>query len=143
MAFVFNEKCVTMWLYHVISFSFPLVRQMCRQLLDHGLTPILAHTERFHEIIEEIVNVRELKDMGCLIQVNAYSLSEEANYQRRYWAEQLLLRKWIDFIGSDSHGTEFRPPVYANGVKKIYETCDRDYADAVCFGNAEKFLIGI
>jgi len=121
---------------------FPFIRQMCEQLKEHGLTPILAHTERFSKVIEEIDNVAVLKEMGCLIQVNAYSLSEEADIRHRNWAEQLLERRWIDFIGSDAHGTEFRPPRYTEGVDRIYEVCNREYADAVCFGNAEKLLIG-
>ncbi len=121
---------------------FPQVRQMCGQLSEHGLTPILAHTERFNEIIERIDNVAELKEMGCLVQVNVHSLSNEADQRHRSWAEELLKRRLIDFIGSDAHGTKIRPPRYTQGVNRIYETCDRDYADAVCFGNAEKLLVG-
>ncbi len=48
----------------------------------------------------------------------------------------------IDFIGSDAHRTYHRPPKYTNGVNRIYETCSEDYADALCFGNVERLLIG-
>ncbi|MCR5092972.1 MAG: hypothetical protein K6B72_03265, partial [Lachnospiraceae bacterium] len=65
--------------FPIRELRFAQIREMCAQLREHGLTPILAHTERFHEVIEEIDNVALLKEMGCLVQVNACSLAEEAD----------------------------------------------------------------
>ncbi len=128
--------------FPISGLRFPSIRQMCGELIEHGYKPILAHTERFYEVIEELDHVQELKDMGCLVQVNAYSIAEEKHFEVHDWANQLLERRMIDFIGSDAHRTYHRPPKYTKGVNRIYEICSEDYADAICFGNAERLLIG-
>ncbi len=124
------------------GFFYGSIREICARFLEEGWRPILAHTERFHRVMGTIDNVAELKKDGCLVQVNAYSIADESSEITRKWANELLERQLIDFIGSDAHRTDHRPPKYTNGLNRIYEMCSEDYADAICFGNAERLLIG-
>lgn len=109
-------------------------------LMKAGYKIILAHTERYHYVIDGINTVRKLKQMGCLIQINAYSLVEESNERTRGLANEILSAHLADFIGSDAHRTTHRPPRLESGVEWIYSVCDKEYADSICYANASKYL---
>ena len=106
-----------------------------------GKNAVLAHIERYKVLDGEDKIIAQLKELGCLFQINAYSLVKENHDGIRSFARKLLAEKLVDFIGSDAHRIDHRPPELTSGVEYIYEICDKDYADAICFRNAERFII--
>lgn len=76
------------------------------------------------------------------MQINAYSLVEEKNESTKELARMLLKNKLVTFVGSDAHRTTHRPPNIKSGVDYIYQNCDGQYADDICFRNAERYLLG-
>ena len=106
-----------------------------------GKNVVLAHIERYSVLDGEDDIIAQLKELGRLFQINAYSLVEEKHDNIRNFARKLLSEKLVDFIGSDAHRINHRPPEILTGVDYIYENCDADYADAVCFRNAERMLL--
>lgn len=115
-----------------------LVEALQRQT---GKKVIIAHIERCFGLHNNEAAVDSLRAMGCLFQVNAYDLVEVSDDGIRSFARKLLAERKVDFIGSDAHRSDHRPPVVRCGVGYIYETCDKEYADAVCYGNAERLLL--
>lgn len=117
--------------------------ECARAVMDlTGFTPIIAHAERYDSLKYDEEAYNEIKHRHIPIQINSYSLAEEKNVFRRDFARQLLKDKMVMFIGSDAHRTNHRPPNVKSGVDYIYENCDEEYADAVCFRNAEHYLFG-
>lgn len=113
----------------------------CTQaLLDNGWKPIIAHMERYKCLqgLPELVD--QFRKMGCLIQINAYSVVEESNAAIQQWAQQLLEQRQVVFLGTDAHRTYHRLPNAKTGLRWLYENCERDYADAVAYGNAQQLL---
>lgn len=106
-----------------------------------GKNVVLAHIERYSVLDGEDDVIAQLKELGCLFQINAYSLVKEKRDSIRNFARKLLSEKLVDLIGSDAHRVNHRPPEILSGVDYIYETCDEEYADAVCFRNAERMLL--
>lgn len=106
-----------------------------------GKKAVIAHIERYRVLDGEDKIIAQLKELGCLFQINVYSLVEEQNDRIRNFARKLLFEKLVDFIGSDAHRIDHRPPELTSGVEYIYENCDKNYADAVCFKNAERILL--
>lgn len=104
-------------------------------------TPIIAHAERYDCLKYDQAAYNEIKHRKIPLQINAYSLAEEKNVARRDFARQLLKDKMVMFIGSDAHRTSHRPPNVKSGIDYIYENCDKEYADDICFRNAERLLI--
>ena len=102
---------------------------------------ILAHVERYRVLHNEDKVLGQLKTLGCLFQINAYSLVKEKSNSIRNFARKLLSDQLVDFIGSDAHKINHRPPELLSGVDYIYTSCDKEYADAVCFKNAERLLL--
>ena len=111
-----------------------------QQIIESGYNVILAHAERHLGLSNQYDSVAKLKKLGCLLQVNAYSLYEERNVAIKLLAMSLLKDKHVDFIGSDVHRTDHRTYTIENGINYIYENCDEEYAKDICYRNAEKLL---
>lgn len=83
-------------------------------LIEKGWIPVIAHAERFDDL--SIDTMKEMRDAGCKIQINAYSISEEKDGNTRGRALALLDNKLVDFVGSDAHRLDHRPPALAKGM---------------------------
>ena len=113
--------------------------QMASRLLGEGWLPILAHVERYPRLFEGNT-LEQLQALGCRFQINAYSLEEqEGEVSER--ARKLIREEKVSFLGSDAHRMNCRPPSVAKGVEYIFQNCRKEYAEAVVFDNAEKYLI--
>lgn len=69
-----------------------------------GVTPVLAHVERYRELREEPSRLGRLVEAGCRAQVNAGTFAglEGGRLQRLAW--EWLRAGWVHFLGSDAHG---------------------------------------
>ena len=72
---------------------------------DTGYTPIIAHVERYREVLKKPLIASQLIDMGCLLQVNARAFTEK---RERKFAFALLEHGFVHCIGSDAHDLERR-----------------------------------
>ena len=113
-----------------------------KELKKQGFKPILAHPERYKAMQEDWDLAKRVCDLGVLLQVNAYDLELNWKIRTKELAQWLATERMISFIGSDMHGVYNgkRVPKMKEGVRWLYEHTDREYADAVCFGNAERLL---
>ena len=109
-------------------------------LLRSGYVPILAHAERYDEVRSDLNFFLKYKNSGMLIQVNAGSLFNRFGRKAGKAAKKLIKLKLADFISSDAHGIDHRPP----GMKKAFEYAQKkmgnDYADAICYSNAAELI---
>lgn len=79
-----------------------------RDLQNHGYRPILAHFERYICLREE-EKLKKLKEQGILLQMNFDMLIlKDGIFHRNPW-RKLLKAGYVDFLGSDCHGMDFRP----------------------------------
>ena len=109
-----------------------------RRLQEAGFIPVLAHAERYHNF--DLESAIELHSEGVLIQINVYSVRQE-NYDRiKKRARKLLEHQLVDFVGSDAHGMQHRPPSYTTGVEYMYMNYERNYVDRILQDNAIKLL---
>lgn len=120
--------------------NFGYIRNAADDLLSLGLQPVIAHVERFQCLLKDVKKVQELKNMGCGIQVNASSIVGEYGFMAKRFTRKLLKLGLIDYIGTDAHNTEGRKPSMKKCADIIYKKCDKEYAEAVLFGNAQKNL---
>ena len=111
-------------------------------LLNEGYNPVIAHVERYVNLRENIGLICFLNDIGVLFQVNAYSISGEQKKEVKDAARNLIQNKLVSFIGSDAHGTYHRAYAVQKGINYIYKNCSRDYANSICYKNAERMFNG-
>ena len=110
-----------------------------KALIEKGWIPVIAHAERLDDLGIEII--KELRESGCKIQINAYSIAEEKNEKTRKRALDLLDNKLVDFVGSDAHRMNHRPPAVAKGIEYLYENYDEKYVDDILYNNAMNWII--
>lgn len=111
------------------------------KLLNAGWIPIIAHVERYKQLCADEVCLQQLKKSGCLFQVNIYSMFDEGNEVVKQNALKLIEQKLVDFLGTDAHRMNYRPPSAEDGLKFLYSYFDKDYVDKIAFGNAEEMLL--
>ena len=83
---------------------------------ETGYTPIIAHIERYNEVLKRPAYVTELVNMGCLLQVNAQAFT---NKKERNFAFTLLRKDLVHCIGSDAHDLDLRACALAEAKKAV------------------------
>lgn len=148
-----EEKLESGWLsrmndtdYVLVEFSpmdsYPYIRNAIDDIFSLGYRPIIAHVERYGCMLGKTDNVRMLHEMGCLIQVNAGSVAGNYGFRVKHFIRNLLKEHLVEFVGTDAHNAAGRPPEMAKCAELIYKKCEKEYADALLFGNADKYLLG-
>ena len=109
-------------------------------LLAAGRKPILAHTERYPALFDGEA-LKELINLGAMIQVNLYSLEEENDEDVKERARYLVDNHLVHFVGSDSHRINHRSPKYEAGVQYLQTHCDKEYVEELCFKNVDNLIL--
>lgn len=88
-----------------LSFLFEPLRfnDILFKIQTSGYSPILAHPERYAYYHSKYDMYKELKNRGCLLQLNTISLTGYYTQKVKEIAEMLLDDGLIDYCGSDTH----------------------------------------
>ncbi|MCZ6675844.1 MAG: hypothetical protein O7E52_01210, partial [Candidatus Poribacteria bacterium] len=79
------------------------VDQMIFDLQIKGITPIIAHAERYHDIIVDPNLLHKYIELGCLIQVNVGSVLGKYGTHIQQTARILLEHQMGHIVASDMH----------------------------------------
>ena len=130
--------------YPLVEFGFrersESVYQKLQILIAEGLTPIVAHPERYAFVFENGSAPLILKKMGCLLQVNKGSLKNKFGTNAYDVSQALIRREVADFVASDAHSPYMRTPYLADAHEIICELHSEQYADLLLNINPEKVL---
>ncbi|WP_294725995.1 CpsB/CapC family capsule biosynthesis tyrosine phosphatase [uncultured Fusobacterium sp.] len=102
-------------------------------LLQKGIIPIFAHVERYEQI--KIENLRELSEMGVILQMNlksSLSERERINY--------LLENRYIDVIATDSHSFGRRDYNIEDDLKRLKVRVGEEYFKILTEINPRKII---
>ena len=80
-----------------------------REFRDNRYTPIIAHYERYRCLYQRRERLEELRKAGTMLQLNFGRLIGKGSLFRPNEWRKLLRDGYVDFLGSDTHGMEFRP----------------------------------
>jgi protein-tyrosine phosphatase len=118
-----KSLCIAGTDYLLIEFSprfflySDIIKHLARFIKKHKITPIIAHIERYKGVFMFSDFIKKLRDIGCLIQMNAdYIISE----QTRKHAFNLIRNGYIDFISSDCHNLTSRAPNCDKALKILH-----------------------
>ena len=102
------------------------------EFMRRGVRPILAHAERCRDLLHDPAAVEKLIRAGCLIQVNAGSVTKPGNATDAWALKDWFRRGVAHLIGSDGHSLRRRPPDVADAYHQIVRWTSREVADRVC-----------
>jgi len=78
-------------------------REILFNLKMSGVTPIIAHPERYRGVHENIDIVHKWIDTGCIIQVDAGSVLGLLGKKAKKTSELILKKELCQILGSDAH----------------------------------------
>jgi protein-tyrosine phosphatase len=84
-----------------------------------GLRLIIAHAERYPELLDDLALAARWIEAGCLIQVTAQALAEPRDQEMERGLERWVAGGFVHLIGSDGHGLDRRRPVLAAGFEQL------------------------
>jgi protein-tyrosine phosphatase len=94
-----------------------------------GYIPIVAHVERYADIVEHPGRVSDLIEMGCYIQVNASSIMGKYGFGIAHFTKKLLKQQQVHFVASDAHDAAGRAPKLLECRKFVEKKFGEDYAN--------------
>jgi protein-tyrosine phosphatase len=107
------------------------VLPLAESLRPLGLRLIIAHAERYADLLHDPVLAEKWIEAGCLLQVTAHAVAEP-----RDAATEKALKLWatagfMHLLGSDGHGIDWRRPVLAAGFEQLRKWAGRGPAERI------------
>lgn len=107
----FNEKDMQ-WIYILMH--------------NHRLIPVIPHVERYEYLMSHNDIIRDLKDLGVVIQTNISNYTDKASFFKKRKLLKMIDGGLIDILGSDTHSfTHSTPEVFSQACKTIEAKCGR------------------
>jgi len=100
----------------------PMLMDVIFKMRSNGYTPIIAHPERYLFFHHNTAKFRELKDRGCLLQMNMLSVMGYYGRNIKMVAEELMQKGLYDYCGSDMHHEKHAANLLAMTKSKDYHT---------------------
>ena len=135
--------------YALIEFSmttpYKEIHTALSSVLRLGITPVVAHIERYHCLENDEKKVRDLIDMGCYMQINSSSVLKPKLFGDKYKfmkkrARFFLEKDLVHFVASDMHNLDDRPPYMEEAYQIISKKYGVAYAEQLFRKNQEILL---
>lgn len=108
---------------------------MIYEIKIQGITPIIAHPERYIEFIKKPERINDFLEEGCIFQINSGSIIGSFGKEVKKTAKLFLEHGLCDFIASDAHSVNSRG-VKNSEALEVVKKLDKHMADRV-LANAE------
>ncbi len=136
--------------YALIEFSMNTpyrdIHKGLSDILMLGITPVIAHIERYDALENNEKRVQELIDMGCYTQVNSSHFLKPKLFGETYKfmkkrAQHFLERDLVHVIASDMHNLDRRPPHMEEAYDIIAKKYGEDKAKELFKDNPRKIIM--
>jgi protein-tyrosine phosphatase len=104
----------------LLEFPFQLpsyLPMVLQSLAEHGLVGVLAHIEKYHQLLANSARVEALVNEGFIMQINADSIAGKFGPGVMNGCRRLIQRGLVHLVASDAHSADRRPPM----LKVAYE----------------------
>ena len=132
----FNKKylLIEFNLYH--NFDREFFNDIAKIGEKFNVIPIIAHVESYEQIRKNYRILNKFRDIGCVIQINADHLLDNAN--NRFFAK-LFKNNLVDIVASDCHDTVKRPPRMKEAMELVKNLYGEAYYDKI-ISNQKKII---
>ena len=145
---IINEPLVTMGSgkYILIEFSPNNIPQSQKQILFDlkmsGVTPIIAHPERYKSVQENLGAVYDWINAGCLIQIDCGSLLGEMGKKAKETSLAIINEECCHVLASDAHNDTNRNFCMKDSYDLVKITVSKKYADKLTWDHPYSIING-
>lgn len=108
-----------------------------------GITPIIAHPERYSEIQYNPEILENFVRRGILVEVNSGSITGLHGMVVKKTAMKLLEKGLVHFVASDAHSERHRSPDLSKAVKVVEKKFGTKLRENLFTNNAMKLILNI
>ena len=130
--------------YMLLEFPFqavpPNIENTIFQILNAGITPVIAHPERNKRIQENPKIIADLVERGVFAQLDAGSLTKSFGPDSYHTAKKIVEAGLAHFIATDAHHQDRRRPVLSAAAAIAAEWGGEEYARAMVEDNPEALI---
>ena len=116
--------------YLLMEFNFDgepdFADRMLEQISAFGVIPVVAHIERYHFVQAFPEMAKAWRNKGYVIQCNKGSFQGRFGREERRLAYDLMDRRMVDVIASDTH----RPNIRTPNMQEVYDLLSNDYPES-------------
>ena len=109
--------------YMLVEFQVHQLPETQKQILFDlkmaGVTPIIAHPERYKPVQDDISIITDWLSAGCLIQVDAGSVLGYLGSGAQEASERIVKSGWCQILGSDAHDDQRRNFCLMETMEKV------------------------
>ncbi len=120
--------------------TFDHIFSAVERIKSAGLHPVLAHVERYPVFQQNWRRLETLARAGCLLQVNASSVTGADGRGARRFCDRLLKASLVDLVASDAHDARSRGPVLGSAFRALAERFSNEDALFLTKQSAESIL---
>lgn len=139
-----GEYCLNSGKYMLVELPMLQMPQYADSVLfglqAKGIRPIMAHPERYPDVVRRPEIVLEWLHKGLLLQVNSKSISGLFGAEIKKCVLQLLENKVVSFVASDAHSPRGRNTKLQSAYDIVVEKCGTEYAQQIFFENPRAAL---
>jgi protein-tyrosine phosphatase len=117
------------------------IRNYINNIIITGHWPIIAHIERYTNLIKSNDNVRDIIEMGAYVQVNGSSVLGERSSKTKRIIKKLMKENLVHFVATDSHDDKYRPPKIQKCAKYISKKFGEEFTRKLLVENPQKILL--
>lgn len=117
------------------------ILKACKEILQTGLVPVIAHVERYMELYNDMGTLRDLKELGVKLQVNIRSVIT-FSFRKKRFLRKIFGMEMVDFLAGDVH---FDPIEYRELCKCrdfVVKHTSEQYFKKLVYENAKNILNG-
>ncbi|NGN96632.1 capsule biosynthesis protein CapC [Grimontia sp. S25] len=112
----------------------------CRCLLDKGITPVIAHPERYRYFQRSRVDIAQFSRLGCEFQITASSLIGKFRQEAQSLARAMIVEKKATWFASDSHNLKSRAPNLSAAYEEAKRFTDQKTANQLFIDMPQKIF---
>ena len=123
-----GTKCVMLEFPFKMGWSARMFDRVEKFIAETGYTPVIAHLERYDEVLKKPALATALAEMGCLLQLNTNAFLRKDTQK---FAFAMLKHGLVHCLGTDTHNMEGRAPDYAEAQTAEWAKAQLDMRKAL------------
>lgn len=119
------------------------VDNLLTSVSELGITPVIAHAERYKFVQRNLLMAAEWQKRGYVIQVNKGSIMGRFGRKEEETAFRLLDQNLVSAIASDAHGTKSRTPYMLDAYMAMAKEWPTEYLKILFEENPMRICKGL